>query len=71
MHVPTCTYLKPDGAVCKSPALRGRRLCYFHLDPESRRLKAAWARAYCVLRVARERERAIRRRRIAPQLVSS
>jgi len=25
-----CGYLKPDGLLCASPALRGQRLCYFH-----------------------------------------
>ena len=40
MSVPTCTYLKPDGAVCNSSALREKRFCYFRLDPETRRLKA-------------------------------
>ncbi len=59
MSVATCSYLKPDRAVCNSPALRGKRLCYFHLDPDSRRLKAAWARAIIALRVARARERAL------------
>jgi len=59
MSVPTCTYLKSDGAVCNSPALRGKRLCYFHLDPERRRLKAAWARAITTLRVAKASERAL------------
>ena len=58
MSVPTCTYLKPDGTVCNSPALRGKSLCYFHLDPDSRRLKSAWARAIINLRVAKVRERA-------------
>ncbi len=71
MSVPTCTYLKPDGAVCNSPALRGQRLCYFHLDPVARRLKTAWARAFCVLRVARERQRAERRRSITRELAGS
>ncbi len=58
MSVPTCTFLKPDGAVCNSPAVCGKRLCYFHLDPDSRRLKLAWARAIVTLRVAKARERA-------------
>ena len=62
MSVPTCTYLKPDGTVCNSPASRGKRFCYFHLDPDSRRLKAAWARAILTVRVAKARERALSRR---------
>ncbi len=71
MSVPTCSYVKPDEAVCNSPALRGQRFCYFHLDPVARRLKAAWARAYCVLRVARERHRATRCRTMTRKLVRS
>ncbi len=71
MSVPTCTYLKSDGAVCNSPVLRGQRFCYFHLDPVGRRLKVAWDRAYSVLRVARERQRDVRRRTITSKLVSS
>ena len=59
MSVPTCTYLKSDGTVCNSPALRGKRLCYFHLDPDSRRLKAAWARAMITVRIAKAREKAL------------
>ena len=61
MSVPTCIYLKPDGTICNSPALRGKRLCYFHLDPDSRRRKAAWARAIITVRVAKARERALSR----------
>ncbi|HVP56281.1 MAG TPA: hypothetical protein VMU45_14920 [Candidatus Eisenbacteria bacterium] len=61
MSVPTCTYRKPDGAVCDSPALRGKRLCYFHLDPEARRLKTLWARAMVAVRVAKARNRALSR----------
>jgi hypothetical protein len=58
MPVPTCSYRRPDGTVGNSPALRGKRLCYFHLDPDSRRLKASWVRAIMALRVAKARERA-------------
>ncbi len=71
MSVPTCAYLKPDGAVCNSPALRSQRFCYFHFDPVARRLRAAWARAYCVLRVARERQRAVRPRSMTRKPASS
>jgi hypothetical protein len=30
MSCPTCTHLKEDGLVCQSPALRGRKLCFYH-----------------------------------------
>jgi len=60
MSVPTCTYLKPDGTICNSPALRGKPLCYFHLDPEIRRFKKAWADATMRLGLAKARKRALR-----------
>ena len=28
--IPQCHFIKPDGVRCGSPALRGKRLCYFH-----------------------------------------
>lgn len=31
--IPQCNFYKPDGARCGSPALRGKRLCYFHARP--------------------------------------
>lgn len=34
--IPQCNFYKPDGARCGSPALRGRRLCYFHARPKPR-----------------------------------
>jgi len=71
MSLRLCNHLKANGQPCRSPALRGQRFCYFHLDPVARRLKAAWARAYCVLRMARERQRAVRRRSMTRKLVSS
>ena len=30
MSVRLCNHLKEDGILCGSPALRGRKLCYFH-----------------------------------------
>jgi len=30
MAYPTCNFLKYDGVLCGSPALRGREYCYFH-----------------------------------------
>jgi hypothetical protein len=60
----TCDHLMEDGVYCNSPALRGQRFCYFHLDPDARRLKVAWTRAYLALRVAKMkmRDRDLRRR---------
>ncbi len=45
MSVRTCDHLKEDGFYCKSPALRGRDYCYFHLKLRGRRLNMARARA--------------------------
>ena len=44
MSVPTCDHLKEDGVYCGSPALNGRKYCYFHLNLRGRRLKSARAR---------------------------
>ena len=30
MSYPTCNHLKEDGALCGSPALRGKKLCFYH-----------------------------------------
>ncbi len=45
METRTCDHLKEDGFYCKSPALRGRDYCYFHLKLRGRRLNIARARA--------------------------
>jgi hypothetical protein len=45
MELRTCDHLKEDGFYCKSPALRGRDYCYFHLKLRGRRLNMARARA--------------------------
>jgi hypothetical protein len=45
METRTCDHLKEDGFYCKSPALRGRDYCYFHLKLRGRRLNMARARA--------------------------
>jgi hypothetical protein len=45
MDVRTCDHLKEDGFYCKSPALRDRNYCYFHLNLRGRRLNMARARA--------------------------
>ena len=44
MDVRTCDHLKEDGFYCKSPALRGRDYCYFHLKLRGRRLNMARGR---------------------------
>ena len=41
MSVPTCSHLKPDGIPCGSPALRGKKLCYFHQRDHKRQQYAA------------------------------
>ncbi|HZD32990.1 MAG TPA: hypothetical protein VE779_15175 [Candidatus Angelobacter sp.] len=30
MSYRTCAHLKEDGALCQSPALRGKKLCFYH-----------------------------------------
>jgi hypothetical protein len=30
VHIPRCTHIKTNGTQCGSPALRGRRFCFFH-----------------------------------------
>jgi hypothetical protein len=44
METRTCDHLKEDGFYCKSPALKGRDYCYFHLKLRGRRLNMARAR---------------------------
>ncbi len=34
-----CHHIKEDGVFCESPALSGRRHCYFHLRPLDRNMK--------------------------------
>jgi len=41
MIVRTCNHLKEDGAPCGSPALRRKKLCYFHQRDEKNRQYAA------------------------------
>ena len=36
MSYPTCNHLKEDGALCGSPALRGKKLCFYHHDDHQR-----------------------------------
>jgi hypothetical protein len=39
--------------------MRGHNFCYFHLDPDGRRLKTAFARTQVMLRVAEARQAAM------------
>ncbi len=41
MSVRICNFPKPDGSTCASPALRGKKLCYFHQRDHKRRQYAA------------------------------
>ena len=41
MSYPTCSFLKDDGVPCGSPALRGKKLCYYHQRDYKRRQYAA------------------------------
>ena len=45
MSQPTCHHVHANGALCKSPPLRDREYCHFHLDQIGRQLRAARARA--------------------------
>jgi len=40
-----CQHIKEDGVFCQSPALRGRRHCYFHLRALGRNMRMAQERA--------------------------
>jgi hypothetical protein len=37
-----CQYVKTDGIVCGSPALRERRFCYFHQEWHNQRIRLAF-----------------------------
>ena len=41
MSCPTCSHRKPDGVLCGSPALRGKKLCYYHQRDHLRQHYAA------------------------------
>ncbi|MGA9565212.1 MAG: hypothetical protein WBS19_06800 [Candidatus Korobacteraceae bacterium] len=41
MYIPLCGHLKQDGMPCGSPALRGKKLCYFHHRDHKRSQYAA------------------------------
>ena len=41
MSCPTCNHVKADGTPCGSPALRGKKLCYYHQRDHRRQQYAA------------------------------
>lgn len=46
-----CQHTKDDGKLCGSPAMRGKRYCYFHLEVIRRRKRLAniaWFRSLLV-----------------------
>ena len=45
MRARTCDYVKPNGHLCGSLALRGRDYCHFHVTSVQRQLRAETQRA--------------------------
>ena len=39
VHIPRCTHIKTNGTQCGSPALRGRRFCFFHKNWQAQRIQ--------------------------------
>ncbi len=39
VFIPRCTHLKTNGTQCGSPALRGRRFCFFHKNWQGQRIQ--------------------------------
>jgi hypothetical protein len=39
VHIPRCTHIKTNGTQCESPALRGRRFCFFHKNWHGQRIQ--------------------------------
>ena len=39
VHIPRCTHIKTNGTQCGSPALRGRRFCFFHKNWHGQRIQ--------------------------------
>ena len=39
VHIPRCTHIKTNGTQCGSPALRGRRFCFFHKNWRGQRIQ--------------------------------
>ncbi len=40
-RVRLCGHIKDDGNICRSPALRKRRYCHFHIEQRRRELRVA------------------------------
>jgi hypothetical protein len=38
IHIPRCIHIKTNGTQCGSPALRGRRFCFFHKNWQGQRI---------------------------------
>ena len=38
-YIPRCTHIKTNGTQCGSPALRGRRFCFFHKNWQAQRVQ--------------------------------
>ena len=39
IHIPRCTHIKTNGTQCGSPALHGRRFCFFHRNWRGQRIQ--------------------------------
>lgn len=39
IHIPRCTHIKTNGTQCGSPALHGRRFCFFHKNWRGQRIQ--------------------------------
>jgi hypothetical protein len=39
VHIPRCTHIKTNGTQCGSPALRGRRFCFFHKNWQGQQIQ--------------------------------
>lgn len=50
-----CQYVKTDGIVCGSPALRERRFCYFHQEWHNQRIRLAFGLSTEGVALARKR----------------
>jgi len=38
VHISRCTHIKTNSTQCGSPALRGRRFCFFHKNWQGQRI---------------------------------
>lgn len=45
-NYPTCTYIKTYGTICKSPALTGSEMCYYHGRDQKRVENLSRAQGY-------------------------